>query len=494
MNVRTRLSLLVAFATAMSLVACGDDDPIAPIVVPPGDADITLDILADRTLHAETTYTIKGFVHVGNGATLTIEAGTRILGDFATIGSSLFVLRGAKINAVGTADQPIVFTSSQPAGSRAPGDWGGLIIVGNGIINRVTTGGLEIEGTGTVTGTASGTNYRVTYDGGVTNSDNSGELRYVRVEYAGYGPSLNNELNAFTFAAVGSGTKLSYLQSMAGLDDSFEFFGGAADADHLVSYESGDDHFDMSEGYVGRLQHVIALQTTQLTPRSGAGTPSSDPQGIENDGCSGTGCTNGFDSSPLNVPLVANFTLVGTNSTTTSGSSGGVGMMLRRGTGGYYVNGILAHWPRAGISIRDAETYARAGSTDTPDPATADLIVRNIVHVETPAMFQTGGSSVQNSFDATANSLTSSASLATAVFTVFPATFTNATSAEALDWTLAAGADGSSGGLTTFTGKIATKAAGASPTGNVFSGTTYMGAAAPGGDKWWQGWTVYARN
>jgi len=494
MNVRTRLSIMAAFAAAMSIVACGDDDPVGPIVVPPGDADITLDILADRTLHAETTYTIKGFVHVGNGATLTIEAGTRIVGDFATIGSSLFVLRGAKINAVGTADKPIVFTSSQPAGSRAPGDWGGLIIVGNGVINRVVTGGLEIEGTGTVTGTASGTNYRVTYDGGVTNTDNSGELKYVRVEYAGYAPSLNNELNSFTFGAVGSGTKLSYLQSMAGLDDSFEFFGGAVDADHLVSYESGDDHFDMSEGYVGRLQHLVALQSTQLTPRNGAGTPSSDPQGIENDGCSGTGCTNGFDSSPLNVPLVANFTLVGTNSTTTSGSSGGIGMMLRRGTGGYYVNGILARWPRAGISIRDAETYARAGGTDTPDPATADLIVRNIVHVETPTMFQTGGSSVQNGFDATANALTPSASLATAVFTGFPATFTNATTAVALDWTPAAGAGGSSGGLTTFTGKIATKAAGASPTGNVFSGTAYMGAAAPGGDKWWQGWTVYARN
>jgi hypothetical protein len=102
----------------------------------------------------------------------------------------------------------------------------------------------------------------------------------VRVEYAGYAPSINNELNSFSFAAVGSGTKLSFLQAMAGLDDSFEFWGGAVDATNLVSYEAGDDHFDMSEGFQGRLQYLIALQTTRLTPRTLAGSPSSDPQGI----------------------------------------------------------------------------------------------------------------------------------------------------------------------------------------------------------------------
>jgi hypothetical protein len=173
-----------------------------------------------------------------------------IQGDFNTLGSSLFIMRGAKIQAVGTAEAPIVFTSSRPAGQRQPGDWGGLVIVGNGLINR--TGDIEIEGTGTVTtGTPSGQNYRVLYSGGTANDDDSGELRYVRVEYAGFAPSLNNELNSFTFGAVGSRTKLSYLQSLAGLDDSFEWFGGAVDADHLVSYESGDDHYDMSRGTRG---------------------------------------------------------------------------------------------------------------------------------------------------------------------------------------------------------------------------------------------------
>src|SRR5205823_2469021 len=143
--------------------------------------------------------------------------------------------------------------------------------------------------------TTSGSNYQVLYSGGTANDDDSGELRYVRVEFAGFAPSTGNELNSFTFAAVGSKTKLSYLEAVAGLDDSYEFFGGAVDGDHLVSYESGDDHYDQSEGYIGRLQYVIGLQSTVLTPRSGAGNPSTDPQGIENDGCNGTGCTNGFN-------------------------------------------------------------------------------------------------------------------------------------------------------------------------------------------------------
>lgn len=495
MNHRSVRTVLTLFASAFIIGACSDDDdPIA--VIPPGAAEINGDITANRTLYAETTYTIKGFVHVANGATLTIQPGTTIRGDFGTLGSSLFVLRGARIVAAGTALRPIVFTSSQPVGSRAPGDWGGLIIVGNGIVNKVASGGVEIEGTGTVAGTAPGTNYRVTYDGGTVNTDNSGELSYVRVEYAGFAPSLNQELNSFTFAAVGSGTKLQYLQALAGLDDSFEWFGGAVDATYLVSYEAGDDHFDMSEGYSGRLQYLIALQSTQLTPRNAAGSASSDPQGIENDGCDGTGCTSGRNSTPYTLPLVANFTLVGTGSTTTAGSAGGVGMMIRRGSGGYYVNGLLARWPRAAISLRDTETYARAGSTTTPSMTTTDLAVSNIVAIESPTFWQAAsGTTVQNSFDMTANALTNNTTATAAgMFTAYPATIGATTTEAAFDWAPAAGQPGATGGMSAFTGKLASKATGASATGHTFTGTAYMGAAAPGGTKWWQGWTKYSRN
>jgi hypothetical protein len=445
---------------------------------------VTGDITTSTTWYRDTTYTLSGFVHVANGATLTIQDGTTIKGDFNTVGSSLFILRGAKIMAIGTAALPIVFTSSQPVGQRKPGDWGGLIIVGNGVLSR-TGVDIEIEGTNTATGTAPGTNYKILYSGGTTNTDNSGELRYVRVEYAGYAPSVNNELNSFSFAAVGSGTKLSYLQAMAGLDDSFEFWGGAVDASYLVSYEAGDDHFDMSEGFQGRLQYLIALQTARLTQRTGAGSPSSDPQGIENDGCEGTGCTNGRNTTPFTYPVVANFTLIGTNDNATSGSSGGVGMMLRRGTGGFYVNGVVSRWSRGAISIRDAETYARAASTATPDLTTTDLAVRNVLIAESPLAFQTGTG--QNAFDMASNNIIQDPALTTSIFTAFPANVGTTTTAAQFDWTPAASSAAGSGGLTAFTGKLATAA------GTTVAATAYRGAAAPGGPKWWQGWTIYAQ-
>jgi hypothetical protein len=443
---------------------------------------VTGDITTSTTWYADTTYILSGFIHVANGATLTIQPGTTIKGDFNTVGSSLFVLRGAKIMALGTAALPIVFTSSQPIGQRKPGDWGGLVIVGNAPINR-TGVEVEIEGTGTATGTTSGTNYRVTYSGGTTDSDNSGELRYVRVEYAGYAPSADKELNSFSFAAVGSGTKLSFLQAMAGLDDSFEFWGGAVDATNLVSYEAGDDHFDMSEGYHGRLQYLIALQSTRLTQRTGAGSPASDPQGIENDGCEGAGCTNGRNTTPLTIPVVANFTLVGTNDVATSGSSGGVGVMLRRGTGGFYVNGVLARWPRAAISMRDTETFLRAGSVVTPDLATTDLAVRNVLIAESAVAFQAGTG--QNAFDLATNNIVQDAALTGALFTTFPASIGTTTAVAAFDWTPPTGSLPASGGLATFSGKLSTAA------GTAVTATSYRGAAAPGGAKWWAGWTVY---
>jgi hypothetical protein len=452
--------------------------------------EVTQDITASTTWTKNNTYLLKGFIHVLNGATLTIEAGTKVFGDFNTLGSALFILRGAKINAVGTAAEPIVFTSSQPVGQRKSGDWGGLVIVGNATLNR-TGVDIELEGTGTDTRqpAVSGANYSVKYNGGTTDTDDSGELRYVRVEFAGFAPSQNAELNSFTFAGVGSGTRLSHLQALAGLDDSFEWFGGTVSASNLVSYDAGDDHFDMSEGYRGRLQHIIALQTRSYGAgdiRTGAGAPASDPQGIENDGCEGAGCQQGRNSTPLTTPVVANFTLIGTGDAATSGASGGVGMVLRRGVGGWYVNGMVARWPRAGISLRDAETYARAGGAATQDLATADLAVKNVLLVASPTAFQTGTG--QNALDLTGNAISNNTTATVpSLFTAFPATVDGTTTAAAFDWTPPAGSAGATGGLSAFTGKLATAA------GTAVTGTAYLGAAAPGGAKWWQGWTAYAR-
>ena len=448
----------------------------------PGSVSGTIsgNVTANRTLFADTAYTLQGFVQVTNGATLTIQPGTKILGDFATTGSSLFITRGAKIDAQGTATNPIVFTSSRAAGQRQPGDWGGLIVIGNGIINR--SGSITIEGTGN-----GANNPAQTYSGGNNNADNSGIMRYVRVEFAGYATATDQELNSFTLAALGSGTKLEYLQSMAGLDDSFEFFGGAADGKWLVSYEAGDDHFDISEGYVGRLQYLIAMQTRIIPPRSAAGSPSSDPQGIENDGCSGAGCDLGQNSAPLTVPIVANFTVlgVGTANGVTLPAAGGRGAMLRRGTGGYYVNGVIARWPSSAISFRDTTTFVRQTE--------GNFVLSNILFAENGALFdpQTSPGGVisatrQYTADTTANRLSTVAGTASALFTSVPAAqpATGAT----LDWAPPAAGAAATGGLATFTGALLTKA------GTFVTGTAYRGAADPAGTKWWQGWTTYIIN
>ena len=444
----------------------------------PGSAAATINanITTNRTLSADTTYTLSGFIQVANGATLTIQPGTKILGDFATTGSSLFVTRGAKIDAQGTAANPIVFTSSRAAGSRQPGDWGGLVIIGNGIINR--SGSITIEGSGN-----GANNPAQTYSGGTSNTDNSGILRYVRVEFAGYATATDQELNSFTLAAAGSGTKLEYLQAMAGLDDSFEFFGGAVDGKWLVSYESGDDHFDISEGYVGRLQYLIAMQTRIIPPRSAAGSPSSDPQGIENDGCNGAGCDLGQNSTPLTIPILANFTVigVGTSNGVTLPAAGGRGAMLRRGTGGYYVNGIIARWPSAAISFRDTTTFIRQTE--------GNFQLANILFAENGLLFDpqvAGSATKQYSADTTANKLSTVAGAASALFTSFPTA--QPAGGATFDWAPPATGAAATGGLATFTGALQTRA------GTFVTGSAYRGAADPAGTKWWQGWTTYVIN
>jgi Fibronectin type III domain len=440
---------------------------------------IAANITANRTLFADTAYTLQGFIQVTNGATLTIQPGTRIRGDTsaAFVGSSLFITRGAKIDAQGTASNPIVFTSARAAGSRTPGDWGGLIVIGNGIINK--TGTVTIEGTGT-----SAANPAQTYSGGTDNADNSGVIRYVRIEFAGFATAPNQELNSLTLAAVGSGTRIEYVQTISGLDDSFEWFGGAVDGKYLVSYESGDDHFDISEGYVGRLQYLIAMQTRIIPPRAAAGSPSSDPQGIENDGCDGANCTGGQNATPLTIPVMANFTLFGTGTTNgvTLPASGGRGMMLRRGTGGFYVNGVVSRFPVAAISFRDTTTFVRQTE--------GNFSLQNILMVENGAIFDpqltTTGAPRQYTADTTANNLRTAAGTASALFTSVSAA--QPANGATFEWAPVSGSAAATGGLATFTGSLQTRA------GTIVTGTAYRGAADPAGAKWWQGWTAYAIN
>lgn len=485
--------MAAALLATSVLAACSDDNPTQPnpTPTPGGSSVLTGSIAANRTLSRDTVYSLRGFVYVNSGATLTIPAGTKIVGDTAALGSALFVMRGARIVANGTESAPVVFTSQRAVGARAPGDWGGLVIIGNARTSR--TGNVIVEGSnGSVLGADPN---GIVYTGGSNDTDNSGTLRYVRVEFAGYATLADAELNSFTFAAVGSGTTLEYLQSLAGLDDSFEWFGGTVNGKYLVSYESGDDHFDGSEGYRGLNQYLIAMQSTYLTPRPGSGSPATDPQGFEIDGCgSSTGCvapaganaqSAGRDEGLWNMNVFANFTVIGTPTGVTAPASGGVGMVLRRGTGGHYVNGVVARWPQRAISLRDSTTNNRFQADS--------LIVRNLYLAENTAAFDAAGSNFgqETAFAAKNSNITVAAGTVTAssLFTAFP-TVSATTTAAQFDWSPSANAAIATGGLATFANdpRIAARA------GTFLVPTAYRGAAAPGGAKWWANWTNYARN
>jgi hypothetical protein len=435
--------------------------PSAAVTIATGvaAATITGDITANRTLYKDTVYTLSGYVKVTNGAVLTIEPGTKIVGDPGVAGSSLWIRRGARLEAVGTAAEPIVFTSAKPEGQRKPGDWGGIIMVGNGIINR-TTSPILTEGPGAVA---------EDYSGGTNNASSSGTLRYVRIEFAGFDVSNGGgqELNSLSMYAVGSGTTIEYVQAMSGLDDSFEWWGGAVNGKYLISYESGDDHFDWTEGYVGKLQYLIAFQSQQLQPAPGTGTVSSDPRGFEADGCDPgvAGCvlSSTAASTPYSMPIISNFTLVGTGNLGGFPSDGN-GMVLRRGTGGYLYNGIVARYKGVGCQMRDAFT----DSLRVRD----SLRLNNMIFAENGLNYDTASNRFCQADKWTASNHRTAAAAADLFVSLNPASLDFSPKPNSLADTM-----------------TVTLALPAGRTGGYLDVTNFVGAS--GGTRWWEGWTSY---
>jgi hypothetical protein len=261
---------------------------------------------------------------------------------------------------------------------------------------------------------------------------------------------------------------IEYVEVLGGLDDSFEFWGGAADGRYLVSYEAGDDHFDWSEGYVGRLQYLIGLQSVRLPPAPGTGILASDPQGIEADGCSGSGCTDGFRSTPYADPTVANLTLVGMGALETA-ASGGVGAVLRRGTKGLIHNSIIANWKGTGISVRDSVTGNILASADS-------LNLTDMVFAENVADYDPAGTNYGQATEFTSDGHRSTANTATIITDHMP---------PGLDWTpLDIAASGC--------GTIPIPAdRGMNFFGGTMDDTDYCGAVDPAGPLWYAGWTIH---
>ncbi|MBL7766042.1 MAG: T9SS type A sorting domain-containing protein [Chitinophagaceae bacterium] len=296
----------------------------------------------------DTIYLLSGKVYVKAGATLNIAAGTIIKGDKSVAGSTLVITRGAQIYAIGTASQPIVFTSSETPGNRATADWGGLVIEGNARVN--VPGGIgTVEGGNLANpdGTTSDGQY-----GGLNDLDNSGELRYVRIEYAGFPFAPNNELNGLTLAGVGSGTKLSYIQVSYGFDDAFEFFGGTVNADHLISFRGNDDDFDTDFGFSGKVQFGVALRDTAVADAvSGA-------NGFESDNDA-----NGSALGPKTSATFSNMTILGPQqtATTTINTAFKRGAHIRRNSEQSIFNSIFMGWP-VGVKIDGDSCHRNADS------------------------------------------------------------------------------------------------------------------------------------
>jgi len=203
----------------------------------------------DTKLYKRNTYQLVGTVYVTNNAVLTIEPGTVIRGDDKSCGT-LVITNGCKIMAEGLETDPIIFTSNKDVLDRKPGDWGGIIIMGKAPINSL--GGLHTL--------PFDLDPLLNHYGGQDAEDNSGILKYVRIEYSGRKLSALKELNGLSLAAVGKKTVLSNIQISFSNDDSFECYGGNLDMNNLVSYRTTDDDFDFTQGAQINISNSIAIR------------------------------------------------------------------------------------------------------------------------------------------------------------------------------------------------------------------------------------------
>jgi len=412
------------------------DLPEVPCVDEGGACLLTGAITTSGRLTADKAWLLRGLTKVGDDAsdvTLQIEPGTQVYGEGASNGT-LVVTRGAKIDARGTAADPIVFQPDLAPGSRAPGSWGGLVINGRAPINACLDGsaGCEAEGEG-------GTGLY----GGNDPADDSGTLSYVVIMFGGIEISPDNEINGLTLAGVGSGTTLDYIQVHQNLDDGIEFFGGTVDLRHAVVTACGDDSIDWTNGWSGRIQYAVAQQGASLG----------------NNGIEADNNEDDYSAVPLADPVLSNVTLIGNPDIKESN----YGMVLRRGTAGDIWSAAVAGYSSACLSIRNDETYAHFSE------GTAALAHNVFACAES---FEQGDDDGANSEDA-----------------VFAAGAMNTTVAD-LDladaWDYAAPDFRPSAGSPLL-------GAGATPSDAWFESVDYVGAFDQA-DNWISGWTTFAAN
>ena len=298
--------------------------------LPVGRGLVILSGPQSASLHmtAANDYLLRGKVNMMGGTTLTIDAGVYMYGEKATTGY-LVIDRGAKIVANGTKAAPIVLTSDQALGSMLPGDNGGVVIHG-----RAKANCLPSPSDSCVSEGGAG------FFGGNDDNDNSGSIKYMRIEYSGKEISPDNELNSLTMNAVGRATSIEYVQTHQGSDDAFEWFGGTVNLKHIVGISPDDDGLDWQLGYRGRVQFAIIQQEPG---RGDKGTEADDSE-------------FNFLAEPVSNPIFSNITYIG--APTGGAGSSNIGVHFRRGTAGTIVNSIVQGFRGPGLTLSDPETFA----------------------------------------------------------------------------------------------------------------------------------------
>jgi hypothetical protein len=338
------VSVCPSFATQASALA-GVTTPVC---------EIKGIITSDTNLTADIAWALSGKVTVGNdnanSATLTIQPGTKIFGKSGA--DYLVVARGSKIQAVGTATNPIIMTSVNDmlglSDDESAAEWGGLVLLGKAPTNKCDQANLatcQVEAEG-----------EAGPYGGANPDDSSGALKYVQVRYAGFEVIPDNELNGITFAGVGRGTTVEYIQVHNNLDDGVEFFGGTVDAKYVVLTGNRDDSLDWADGWTGRMQHVLIRHNPN---DSKAG------RGIEADNQSGN-----FTATPVSKPKISNLTIIGSNY---DGDEDSEGILLRAGTSAELYNVIVT-------GPEDMGECFEVNTTETTNFANSgDLVFRNSI-------------------------------------------------------------------------------------------------------------------
>lgn len=372
MNKKIFFSFIVLSTSFVAMTSCDDDDEnvvsdvITSSVVEDGST-LKGTVSSDVTLGANCTYYLSGELIVESGSTLNIEEGVKIIAQYDDIVDYILVKQGGKINAVGTASNPIVMTSEK----EEPGAWGGIHLCGYAATNAEGgTGNSEIGG--------------ASY-GGSVDDDNSGTLSYVRVEYTGYAFDEEHEANGITFYGVGSGTTVNHCEAYKGSDDGFEFFGGSVNISYMVVVSCSDDSFDWTEGWTGTGSYLVAFQEAESTLGYDCDCL------IEADNNE-----NDYEASPTSHPILSNLILVGNSS-----SDNKRGIRLRRGTEVEITNASVCGKNKA-ITLESTQTENAllAGTSSlTNIKATSELDSENGIY--TNEMFEAAGNTTDSSLSYT---------------------------------------------------------------------------------------------